>query len=268
MDDDREAGQERDGSRQSKLVQSVERALTLLEIVAASESPPTRADVARRAGINRGTAWRLLVTLEHFGLIDRDPGTSRYTVGYGAVRIAAASGAPSLVRRARPVLERLRAELDETVYLEVAGGHSLLVLDEVRAAHPVQVELPAMDVPLHCGSVGKLFLAFLPDAEREEFLARPLESFTSATVVDPDRLRAELAEARAERFAVAYKEHLADWAGATVAVCGRDPLPLAYLNVTVPTYRYAEAALADLRAPMLRAAADLERRLAPPDLRR
>lgn len=242
-------------------MQSVERALTMLDEIAASETPPSATEIARRAGVNRATAWRLLLTLEHFDLVERDPRTGRYTVGYGAARIARVSGASSLVRIARPILEQLGAVLKESVYLQVASGTRLIVLDEVRAANPVQVDLANLDVPLHCGSVGKLFLAFLPEWERDQLLAAPLEAFTERTVTDPDRLRDELARARTDRFAIAYQEHLPDWGGATAAVCDRSLPPLAYLNVTVPSYRYTEADLKRFRTPLRRAARELEQRL-------
>lgn len=246
---------------QPRLVQSVERALTMLEEIAASETPPSATEIAQRAGVNRATAWRLLVTLEHFHLIERDPHSGRYTVGYGATRIAAVSGAASLVRIARPVLEQLGTELKESTYLQVASGSRLVVLDEVRAVNPVQVDLGNVEVPLHCGSVGKLFLGFLPDGEREEYLAQPLTAFTERTLTDPDRLRTEIAQAKVDRFAIAYQEHLPDWAGATAVVCDRRERPLAYLNVTVPCYRYTEEDVSNFRTPLRHAAADLEQRL-------
>lgn len=244
-------------------MQSVERALTMLEEVAASPAPVSAAEVAARAGVNRGTAWRLLATLEHFQLVEREPLGGRYVAGFGAARIAAASRAPALVRRARPVLERLGAALNENCYLQVASGLTLPVLDEVRAQRPVKVELDDNEVPLHCGSVGKLFLSFLPEAEREEFLAGPLERHTPETITDPATLRAELAAARENGFAVAYGEHQADWGGITAAACDPAGRPLAYLNVTVPSYRYTREGLAALSLPLLEAAHDLELRLRP-----
>lgn len=244
-------------------MQSVERALTMLEEIAASPAPPSVAEIAARAGVNRGTAWRLLATLEHFQLVERDPLSGRYLTGFGSARIAAAGRAPALVRRARPVLERLGAELNENCYVQVASGTTMLVLDEVRAQRPVKVELADIEVPLHCGSVGKMFLAFLPEAELEEYLRAPLERFTPDTVTDPDDLRAELAAIRERRYAMAYQEHLLDWGGITAAAHDRQGRPMAYINVTVPSYRYTRATLAALSDPLLRATDDLERRLLP-----
>ncbi|MGH3663185.1 MAG: IclR family transcriptional regulator [Micromonosporaceae bacterium] len=268
MDELRDNGQIAGVAGQPKFVQSVERALTMLEEIAASEEPLGASEIARRAGVNRATAWRLLNTLEQFHLVERDPLNGRYLVGYGAARIAAASGAAPLIRRARPVLESLGQELDECVYLQVASGSRMMVLDEVRASQPVRVDLATLDVPLHCGSVGKLFLAFLPESERETYLACPLQKFTARTVVDLVQLRAELDQARIDRYAVAYQEHLNDWGGVTAVACDRRGQPLAFLNVTVPSYRYTEAGLRRLSTPMLAAAAELERRLTPGDVPR
>lgn len=244
-------------------MQSVERALTMLEEIAASPAALSATEIAARAGVNRGTAWRLLATLEHFQLVERDAASGRYAPGFGAARIAAASRVPALVRRARPVLERLGAELNENCYLQVASGRTLPVLDEVRAQRPVKVELEDNEVPLHCGSVGKVFLALLPEAELEEFLSTPLERYTPETVTDPAVLRAELASVWENRFAVAYREHQADWGGITTAAFDRGDRPLAYLNVTVPSYRYTRESLVALAPPLLHAARELEQRLLP-----
>lgn len=256
-------GRQGEGSNPPRLVQAVERALNMLEEVAASPAALSATQIASRAGVNRGTAWRLLTTLEHFHLVERDSQSGKYFVGYGPARIAQASAAPALIRRARPVLEALGAELNESVYLQVATGTRLVVLDEVAAPRPVRVDLARMEVPLHCGSVGKLFLAFLPEAELAEILAQPLERFTERTITDPTKLRQAIEKARRERIAWAYKEHLPDWAGATTVACDRRGLPLAYLNVSVPAYRYSQRRLMAMRQPLLAAAASLEARLLP-----
>src|SRR5512142_2144964 len=90
-------------------IQAVDRAVLLLKSVAASVTPPTVLELARACGINRSTAWRLLRTLGDRGLIDRDPVTQRYTIGYGAITIAVAVTDDTLVRRVRPLLDDLCA---------------------------------------------------------------------------------------------------------------------------------------------------------------
>jgi DNA-binding IclR family transcriptional regulator len=244
------------------LVQAVARALRMLEEIAASPQPPTASEVATRAGVNRGTAWRLLSTLSHFDLVERDADTGRYTVAYGAVRLSLATDTSSLVRRARPILQRLAETTDGTAFLEVASRGDLVVLDEVKPASPVQVDLAGMVVPLHCGSVGKLYLASLPEDEREQYLATQLTALTPYTVTNPETLRAQLRECRETGVAFNYMEHRTEWCGVTSAARDRAGRDLAYVNVTVPTYRWSEEELHELAPVLLAAAAEIEQRLA------
>lgn len=242
-------------------VQAVERALLLLEEVAASAIPPTAPEIAQRAGINRGTAWRLLRTLEHFDLVERDPLTGRYSVAYGTVRLATATDASSLVRRARPVLERLAAETDGSVFLEIASRGNLVVLDEARPRSPVLVDIAGMDIPLHCGSVGKLYLASLPEDELAQYLESPLVRPTPYTATDPAKLRDQLEECRRTGIATNYMEHREEWCGITAAIRDRAGRDLAYLNVTLPTYRWTEGELQALATLLRAAASEIEERL-------
>ncbi|MBL1118631.1 IclR family transcriptional regulator [Streptomyces sp. 110] len=245
----------------SDRVQAVERALLLLEEVAASPVPPTAPEIAQRAGVNRATAWRLLSTLEHFDLVERDPLSGRYTIAYGTVRLARATDESLLIRRARPALERLAARTDGSAFLEVATRGTLVVLDEARPASPVHVDLAGIDVPLHCGSAGKLYLASLPEQELADRLAAPLARPTPYTITNPSALRDEIDACRRTGVAVNYKEHQEEWCGITAAVRDRAGRDLAYVNLTLPTYRWTDPELRAL-APLLKeAAGEIEDRL-------
>jgi DNA-binding IclR family transcriptional regulator len=243
-------------------VQAVERALLLLEEVAASPVPPTAPEIAQRAGINRATAWRLLSTLEAFDLVERDPDSGRYTVAFGAVRLSTATSAASLIRRSRPVLEHLAKETDGTVFLEIASRGALVTLDEARSASPIQVDLTGVDIPLHCGSVGKLYLASLPADERSKYLAGPLAQATEHTHTDPVALEAELRDCAESGIAVNYKEHREEWCGITAAIRDRAGRDLAYVNVTLPTYKWSLASLRALAPTMHAAARSIEELIA------
>lgn len=244
-------------------VQAVERALQLLEEVAASRIRLTASEIAQRAGVNRGTAWRLLSTLEHFDLVSRDPQSGRYSVSYGAVRLSIATDVATLVRRARPTLESLAAETGGSAFLEVASRGRLVVLDEARPAGPVLVDLAGMEIPLHCGSVGKLYLAALPEEELRRHLESPLSAPTKHTIIDPAVLRSQLDECRRTGVAFNYMEHREEWCGISAAVRDRAGRDLTYLNVTLPTYRWTEPALRALEEPFRQAARAVEERILP-----
>ena len=151
----------------SRTIQSVDRAAALLKAIADSSRPPTVVELAETCGLNRSTAWRLLATLDAHGLIERDPVSQRYSLGYAFLRIAAGADIDPLVRRARPVLEQLARETGEATNLAVAKRFNLVYVDQVD---PPQIMAPnwfGRPVPLHATSTGKAYLAFLPPEERQ-----------------------------------------------------------------------------------------------------
>src|SRR5215470_13136913 len=151
-------------------IQAVDRAIALLKSVAASATPPTVLELARDCGINRSTAWRLLRTLEHHGLVDRDPITQRYTVGYGAISVAAAVTDDALVRRVRPLLAKLAVATGESVTLAVAKRFNLVYVDQVDPPNLIVANWLDKPLPLHATSGGKAFLAWLGRDERDAIL--------------------------------------------------------------------------------------------------
>jgi DNA-binding IclR family transcriptional regulator len=187
-------------------IQSVDRAIELLEAVAAAGEPETAPVLADRCGLNRSTAWRLLATLEHHGLVERDPAGNRYSLGFAVLRLAAAAGYEPLVRLAHPLLRRLAEATGETVNLAVARRLELVYADQLQAPHVMAPNWLGHTVPLHATSTGKAFLAALPAEELDALLRPRLERFTDTTITDARSLRAELDAVRACGYAVSHGE--------------------------------------------------------------
>jgi DNA-binding IclR family transcriptional regulator len=218
-------------------IQAVDRAVALLKSVAASATPPTVLELARGCGINRSTAWRLLRTLEHHGLVDRDPVTQRYTVGYGAISVAAAVTDGALVRRIRPLLGRLAGATGESVTLAVARRFNLVYVDQVDPPNMLVPSWLDRPLPLHATSGGKAFLAWLGRDERDAILPRELPRYTAHTVTDRDRLEREFAEIRTTGYALCAREYEEFSSGASAAVLNTRQYPIAVINIWGPAPR-------------------------------
>src|SRR4051795_10605219 len=184
-------------------VQSVARAAELLK---ALETPATVFDLADRTGLNRSTAWRILATLEDSGLVERDPRTGRYGVGYAVVALAAGAGHEPLMRRAHPALRALAEDCAETASLAVPRRLQLVYVDQVQAPHVMAANWLGRPTPLHATSTGKAFLAWLSDEELGAALPGRLPRFTDTTITTRAALRAELASVRGRGFAVSRGE--------------------------------------------------------------
>ena len=168
-------------------------------------SPPRRSRrpapaLADRARLNRSTAWRILATLEHHGLVERDPATQPLPA---RLRAPAARGRrrPRAARapRAPAAARGSPHDTGETANLAVARRLELVYADQVQAPHVMAPNWLGHAVPLHATSTGKAFLAALPPAELDALLRAPLERFTGTTITDPARAarRARRASARA-----------------------------------------------------------------------
>jgi len=187
-------------------VQSVARAAELLKALGAHGGPASVFDLADRCGLNRSTAWRILATLEDEGLVERDPATGRYEIGYALVALGAAAGHDPLVRRARPALRALAEACLETASLAVPRGMQLVYVDQVQAPHVMAADWLGRATPLHATSTGKALLAWLSEDDIGAALPGRLERFTDTTITTRAVLRGELAQVRERGYAVSRGE--------------------------------------------------------------
>ena len=229
--------QSADAGPAAQRIQAVDRAIALLKAVAASATPPTVLELARDCGINRSTAWRLLRTLEHHGLVDRDPITQRYSVGYGAVSVAAVVTDDALARRVRPLLAKLADSTGESVTLAVAKRFNLVYVDQVDPPRVVVPSWLGRPLPLHATSGGKAFLAWLRPDERDAILPAELPRYTARTITGRDLLEHELAEVRRLGFAICDREYEEFSSGASSVVLNARQYPMAVINVWGPAPR-------------------------------
>ncbi len=238
----------------SRLIQAVDRAIQLFKAVGSSPRPLAAHELAAECHLNRSTAWRLLATLEHHGLVERDPATQKYEVGYTTVRLAAAARThEALIRRARPVLERLGEESGETVSLSISHGREATV--PIYHARPpdalVSVNWIGRALPLHCTSGGKILLAHLPEAELQEYLGLPLQRYTSHTITDPDTLVRELERIRETDIAVALEEYEIGLHGVSAPILNGRGQPVAFVSIAGPSYRLTIQRIAELSEVLL-----------------
>jgi DNA-binding IclR family transcriptional regulator len=248
-----------DGDGHNGLVQSVDRALKLLDgVAAAAPRGGTVAELAAECDINRATAWRLLGTLEAHRLVERDPSTNRYQIGFATVRMSAAAGYDGLVRRTHPILERVSAQTGETADLAVAGLHGVTYVGEVAPPSVLAVNWLAREVPLHATSTGKAFLAWLPREEALGLLETPLRGFTDTTVTDPRRLLRELTETRTRGYARCAGELEPTLYGVSAPVLNEaGDRPLAIFSIWGPVNRVPVTRFAALGLVAIKAASDV-----------
>ncbi|MGB3685396.1 MAG: IclR family transcriptional regulator [Ornithinimicrobium sp.] len=240
-----------EGSQSSMrgLVQSVGRAITLLEAVAAGDpNGETVASLAATCDLNRATAWRLLATLEAYALVHVDRATRRYTVGLAVPRLAAADSVVGLTSRAHGVLARLSESTNETADLAVMQRLRLVYVAEVAPASVLTAKWLGRDAPLHATSSGKVMLAWLPAVEVEPLLEQCLTRYTDTTITSVEELRREVHETRTRGYGVSPGELEESLYGVSAPVLDRRGRPFAVVSIWGPRSRVPASRFPELGA--------------------
>lgn len=188
------------------VVQSVDRAITILEILARSGEAGVT-EVAAELGVHKSTAFRLIGTMEARGMVEQADVRGKYRLGLGLVRIAGSSVARiDIVQVSRPICKELAAETGETVNLAVLVDSSALYLDQIAGASSLQPHnWVGQRRPLHATSSGKALAAHLEQREVDALIPH-LEAHTAHTVTRRSTLHRHLAEVRERGYAVTVDE--------------------------------------------------------------
>jgi DNA-binding IclR family transcriptional regulator len=239
----------RTGQPAVRRVAAVERALAVLDALAAAEPDLGTNELARRTGINASTTSRLLATLAAHGLVAYVPETGRYRLGRRLVELGhKALGGADLRELARPHLLALVAATGETATLSVGGETDAITIDFALSPASVQsVARLGRPSVAHATATGKVLLAF----DRRELPPEPLRAYTQRTITSREALADELERVRARGFAVAVGEREEDLNAVAAPVFGADGALAAILSVQGPAPRFGgrerEAALPALR---------------------
>jgi len=245
-------------------VKSAARVLDILELLARSDEPMALKDLVSILALPKSSAHALLRTLQARGYVERDA-ADRYALN-GALRQSSGwIGGPEahLAAVARPVMDRLRDELDESVFLgvRVGRGDVRVIAKSVSRA---QIRYDSNDPgprPGYCTGMGRILLAFWNKKSTDAYLMRTrLRAHTPKTVTDVGKLRAILAKVGRDGYAVLEEEYLLGGSATAAPVFGGDGAVVAALNVGTVSARYP-AAKSRIIQGVVRAAATISQRL-------
>jgi DNA-binding IclR family transcriptional regulator len=227
------------GSDSTGGVQSVDRAITALEILA-QRGEAGVSEVATEIGVHKSTAFRLLSALEDRGLVEQSQDRGKYHLGFGILRLASAIPERlDLVRQGRPVIEELAATFDETVNLAVMRSHFAVNLDQKQGTAAVAAQnWVGQLTPLHATSSGKVLMAYLDDEVRKQLVkSAGLERFTGRTITSERALERELEDVRKNGFAATYEEYEDGLNAVAAPILDHTGQVVGAVSVSGPAYR-------------------------------
>jgi DNA-binding IclR family transcriptional regulator len=221
-------------------VQVIARAATILRALEDENAGLSLGQIAQRVNLARSTVQRIVAALETESLVIAATPNGRVRLGPAILRLAA-SVRSDFIAAARPFLERLSAELQETVDLAVVKKDHLVFIDQVIGPQRLRtVSAVGETFPLHCTANGKAYLAQLSEAGVEKLIGRTFEPRTPNTITRIEALIEELAKVRANNgIAIDREEHSLGICAAGVSL--RDPLGNSVaISVPVPSQRFVD----------------------------
>jgi DNA-binding IclR family transcriptional regulator len=243
-------------------VQSVDRAVTVLEILA-REGEAGVTEIASELGVHKSTAFRLVAALEARDLVEQNNDRGKYRLGVGILRLAGATAARlDLIQESRPVCRRLAAEVGETINIAVLSDGSALYLDQVAGPSALQLHNWAgQRIPLHATSNGKVLLAYLGDMPLSEIVSTPLERFTDRTITSIRKLTVEIRAARERGYAIAVDELEVGLTAVAAPIRNASGEVIASVSASGPGFRLAGERLDDVAEAVRAAGDEISRRL-------
>ncbi len=213
--------------------------------------------------MHRTTLLRILTTLQMRGFVARDYATDRYRLGLGVLSLSGVVLHNLDIRQvARPVLQRLCAEVKELVLLTVRSEETIVTIDRFEGNITLSMRTALGERrPMYCTAAGKAVLAYLPDGIVEGILAKGMPPVTPRTITSREVMRQHLAEIKRRGFAWDDEERIEDLRCVAAPIFSHDGAVIAAVSVVTFTMRTPWKQLLQLGEETCQAAVEISRLL-------
>ena len=196
-------------SSQGVVIQSVERALTILDLFSGSDSELGISEIAEKMHLNKSTVYGLVNTLALSGLIEQGDISKKYRLGIKLFVLGNLVGSRiDLREEAKPYCRKLAADYHCGAHLAVRSDYEMIYIDKVDPPSiAISFSYVGKRARMYCTGIGKAMLAFMQNDFVEDYLDNvPLEAVTPKTITDRTIFMRELAQIRACGYAVDDEE--------------------------------------------------------------
>jgi DNA-binding IclR family transcriptional regulator len=231
------------------MIQSLQRGLGILELIAKDGTGLTMAEVSRKIGLHTSTTFHLLRTLTSLGYLVQDETTREYRLGSKVFRLAASVLTEvQILNTSGPLLAEMAQQTGETSHLAIFEHGEVIVIDKVDGSSPVRLsDRVGYPRPAHATAIGKVLLAHLPEAELKTFLGtHELKPMTPRTINAAPVLEQELVRVRDQGYAFDDEEFTQGIRCLAAPVRNFTGLVVAAVGISGPVWRVSLDRVAQL----------------------
>ena len=250
--------------RDNNYINSVERALLILEILGESPQPLTLTEVANLAKLSKTTTQRFIHTLVSLGYVNRDA-NKRYFLGTRVLSLGFQYlNSSSLVKMARPYLDELSVETGMTVNLGVLDDTNVLILYRNEVSKFFRFDIhPGSKLLVYGSALGRALMADLTDKQIEKLIDRiDIRRHTPLTFVTKKDIIEQINITRKSGIAVSDREQTMDLCSIAVPVLDATCKAIAAINLSIPVLRIDDSTVVNnARDRLVQTGESISRRL-------
>lgn len=222
-------------------VQSVERVLDIIELLAAHPHGMALTEIAEGSGLHVSTTHRLLGTLAQRGYVGKLDEIGKYRLTLRTFEVGSrVANSSSVLSTARPLIEKLGAAIGESVHLVLREGSRVVYIfkSDTSLNFSRMGSYVGLQNPMYCTGVGKSILALLPQEEVKAIWDQSdIIQHTPATIMTLEGLYDSLDQIRQQGYSLDWEEHEQGISCVAVAVRNFAGEPIAAVSVSAPTKR-------------------------------
>lgn len=217
--------------------QSVLKAMQLLDLFTYKDSELTLHEITERANIPKSTAYRLLMTLESGGILEKhieSKHDAKYRLGLKLLELGDLVAKRLELRNiALPFMQKLAKQTNEAIHLVIVNQDKATYIEKVDSNRALRLNTRiGKSTPLYIGSGPKLLLAYLPEGVQEQILAEPFEKLADGREVDKDQLKQELLDIQQKGYAFSVGEQDLDTTGISFPIFNYEGKVIASLAIS------------------------------------
>lgn len=246
------------------MVKSVSRALDIITIVSLKKGGLGVTEISKQIDINKSSVYRILSTLVQYGYIEQDSETGRYKLGYKFLEVSSKLlESIDLRSEARQYLQELENTTNEVIHLVVYDQGEVVYIEKLEGNETLRMHSKVgKRAPMHCTSVGKAILAYLPSNVVLNILEQKgMPRHTDKTITNKDDFLQELSQVRMKGYALDLEENESGITCIAVPIFDHSGKVIAAVSISGPTMRMTDQRIDLLQLQMIQIGKKISTRL-------
>lgn len=248
------------------IVQSVERAMDILETLGGHKEGCGITVVAKATGLHKSTVHRLLATLINKGYVEKDKEKDYYRLSAKVLMLASSVLDRMDIRDiSMPFIRALCEEVKEVVHLSILDGDEAIYIDKVESSKISSIKMHSQigkRVPLYCTAVGKVLLSNLEEKKIRELISRrDMIKFMPNTIDNIDDFLIEMKKTNLEGYAMDNLEHEEGIRCIAAPIYDRKGKTVAAVSISGPIFYITEERLPELKKSILKTSQEISNQL-------